>query len=324
MNPAGFLDDILAEPERLADLAADVGRGDDPLAPLVPLLAAAPRRLLLLGMGSSLSAARGAAHLLRAGGFEAVAEVASARRLPPPAPDRLVVAISATLGSEETRAALARYRHACPTVLVTNRPDRATGLADAVVDLRSGPEPGGVACRTFQATLAALGLLGHRLAGLRECGPDAVSRAAESAAGTLASRGDWLDEAVALLAAGGPIHAIAPAARISTAEQSALMLREGPRLPAGAAETGDWLHVDVYLTVWPGYRALLFTGAPHDANVLDWVRRRGGALIAVGRPLAGATLHVPFADAQDDVVASLVETSVIELAAAELWRRQVA
>ncbi len=59
-------------------------------------------------------------------------------------------------------------------------------------------------------------------------------------------------------------YLIAPAERLSSALQSALMLREGPRLPAAATETGDWLHVDVYLSKRPGYTALLFPGSRYD------------------------------------------------------------
>ena len=46
---------------------------------------------------------------------------------------------------------------------------------------------------------------------------------------------------------------------LGLAEQAALMLREAPRLPAVAHETGDWLHTAVYLA-FPGHRALMFSG----------------------------------------------------------------
>ena len=228
------------------------------------------------------------------------------------------MAVSASGATEETVEVAARHPG---TVVAYNKTESPLAeTADAVLPLLSGEERGGVACRTFQATLAALGLLGDRLAGLPECGPDAVARAAEAAAATLAlARG--LARRGRRLCSPPARSTIAPAARISTAEQSALMLREGPRLPAAAAEAGDWLHVDVYLTVWPDYRALLFTGAPHDAGVLDWVRRRGGALIAVGEDLPGADLHVAHPATDDPWIRTLVETHVAELVAGELWLR---
>jgi glucosamine--fructose-6-phosphate aminotransferase (isomerizing) len=100
------------------------------------------------------------------------------------------------------------------------------------------------------------------------------------------------------------------------------MLREGPRVPADANETGDWLHVDVYLSRHPGYRALLFPGSRFDAGVMAWARERASTIVAVGAPVDGAAMHIPFPHASDPLVASLVETTVAEVVAAEMWRRQ--
>ena len=96
------------------------------------------------------------------------------------------------------------------------------------------------------------------------------------------------------------------------------MLREGPRLNASAAETGDWLHVDVYLTKRPGYRTLLYTGTAYDDGVLEWTTSRSSPVITVGEGRAGAAAHVPLAPATEPV-RTLVETGVAELVAAQLW-----
>jgi hypothetical protein len=117
------------------------------------------------------------------------------------------------------------------------------------------------------------------------------------------------------------VYAIAPYERLSSALQSALMFREAPRIPADGCETGDWLHVDLYLTKFPPYRALLFTGSRYDPDVMTWGRERASSIIAVGRTTEGAVLHVPVPD--DPLVAVLVETMVAELAASELWRRRL-
>ena len=53
------------------------------------------------------------------------------------------------------------------------------------------------------------------------------------------------------------------------------MLREGPRRAADGCETGDWNHVDVYLTKTLDYRALVFTGSRFDADAVQWMRERG-------------------------------------------------
>ena len=96
------------------------------------------------------------------------------------------------------------------------------------------------------------------------------------------------------------------------------MLREGPRLNASAAETGDWLHVDVYLTKRPGYRTLLYTGSAFDDGVLEWATSRSSPVVAIGEPRLGAAAHVPLPPATE-AVRALVETGVAELVAAQLW-----
>ena len=120
---------------------------------------------------------------------------------------------------------------------------------------------------------------------------------------------------------GRPLDVVAPAERFSSAEQSALMLREAPRIRATACETGDWLHVDVYLTRPPGYRAILFPGSRYDDDFFDWIEQRECAVVAVGRRTARAALTVAYPSAGDPVVDLLVETSAVELIAAELWAR---
>ena len=199
---------------------------------------------------------------------------------------------------------------------ITNDPDGPlAAAADVVVPLHAGRETGGVSCRTFQATVAVL----HLLAG---ADPAVLRRAPEAQAALLDARGKLARGAPRAPAGRGSVYAIAPDARIASSLQGALMFREGPRVPADGCETGDWLHVDVYLTKHPGYRALLFPGSRYDAGVIEWARERGSEIVAVGRPVDRGVQQIPFAGAEDELVASLVETSVAELAAATWWQRR--
>jgi glucosamine--fructose-6-phosphate aminotransferase (isomerizing) len=52
----------------------------------------------------------------------------------------------------------------------------------------------------------------------------------------------WLPPVAAALDGPDGTWVLAPADRLASAAQSALMLREGPRRPATACETGDWAH----------------------------------------------------------------------------------
>jgi glucosamine--fructose-6-phosphate aminotransferase (isomerizing) len=316
MNAEGFWNDVLGEPAALDGMLDAYAGAGSPLRELGPLDG---RRVVLTGMGSSRYAALPAAAALRSRGIWAVAELASTGRPTPPGDDVVAIGISASGSTEETVEALARHHGVSRTAAVTNHPDRALAAgADVVLPLLAGEETGGVSCRTFQATVALL----HLVAGVA---PEALRGAPEAQAALLDSRAAWLDPLLHNLGGAHTVYTIAPDERIASALEAALMFREGPRVPADATETGDWLHVDVYLTKQAGYRALLFPGSRYDAGVMEWARERASTIVVVGEPLvAGAALTIPYPGADDPVTASLVETSVAELAAAEWWRRRLA
>jgi fructoselysine-6-P-deglycase FrlB-like protein len=318
VSPEKFLADVLSSPERLDAMLDAYGAADSPLGSL-PVDGV--ERVLLLGMGSSRFAALTAVAHLRASGIDAYAELASTGMPTPPRPGTLVVGISASGGTGETIEALARHRGVSPTVAITNREGSAIeGVADLTLPLLAGPEEGGVTCVSFQATLAVLLLLFGRLTG--QLGVDALRPAVAASAALRESRSSWLPPLAELVREAHTTYTIAPEERISSALQSALMLREGPRIAADACETGDWLHVDVYLSKHPGYTALLFPGSRFDAGVTEWARERGSRVVAVGTPVDGAALHVSYPGADDPLVATLVETGVAELLAAHLWLAQ--
>ncbi|WP_433826067.1 SIS domain-containing protein [Actinoplanes sp. CA-015351] len=314
MDAALFLRDLEEKPEALDRLAGSLVDAD-PFAGL----SAYPRRVLILGMGSSRYAARVGALRLRAAGIDAIAEYASAEASLPATPETLVVAISATGGSRETVDAVARYRGRSPIVALTNSVDPAPIAEDALltVPMLAGPERGGVACRSFQHTLALLLAMNAQLTGVAFDGPGLLRRVAEATAHLLDKRHDWLPMALELL--DGDLYTIAPVERISSAEQSALMVREGPRRRADATETGDWAHVDVYLTKTLDYRALLFPGSRYDDQAMDWVRQRGSTVLSVGAPVEGAAGVIRYPHDDDADVRLLTETLVAELVAATWW-----
>lgn len=316
MDPALFLADLERKPEQLRSLAAALDDAD----PWAALPGAS--RLVLLGMGSSAYAASVAAARLRAAGVDAVAELAGSDLLPPADDRTVVVAVSAGGGSRETRAAVEHYRGRCPVVLLTNTTGSPlAGSADLVVDLRAGTEEGGVACRSYQHTLALLLALEAHLTG---GGPDVAALARGAALATdslLARRPSWLPELRELLAGPQGTHVVAPARRLASAQQSALMLREGPRVPAYACETADWSHVDVYLTRTTDYRMLLLAGSRWEDELLRWTTERGSTVVAVGAEVPGAAAVLRYPGDEDDDVRLLTETLVAELVAADLWAR---
>jgi len=315
VSPELFLADLRRKPELLRALAARL-REEDPWA-----FVRAADRIVLLGMGSSAYAGGVAAARLRARGVVAVSELASTDLLPSWGDGTLVVAVSATGGSRETLGALDRLAGEATVVALTNRPGSPiSALADHTVPMQAEPEEGGVACRTFQHTLIQLLALERHLAGqpLGELADD-VDRTADASEELLATVDDWLPEVTDLLVGPDGTHLAAPARRFSSAQQGALMLREGPRLPAVGCEAGDWAHVDVYLTKNTAYRLLVFAGSSWDDGIHEWTGPRGTTVVAVGGefPDAQATVRYPHDDIDD--VRLLTETLVPELVAARLW-----
>jgi glucosamine--fructose-6-phosphate aminotransferase (isomerizing) len=305
MKPDLFVADIEAVPAHLAALADVVEHW--------PVLSS-PRRILMLGMGSSYFAAIPVAARMRAGGLDAVAELASNTLTWPPAPDLLVVAISATGRSAETLAAVEPHLGVSRVIALTN--DTKSPLAaraDVVVAMHAGVEAGGVACRTYRHTIAQLLVL----SGV-EVAP-ALRLAAAASADLLDRRAVWLPQLLAALDSADGLWLLAPAERQSSALQGALMVREGPRRRADACETGDWSHVDVYLTKTLDYRALVFAGSPHEAAAAEWMARRGSTAVAVGGSFPGAQYELRYDGDDDPIVALLTEVLVAELVAASWW-----
>ena len=328
MDATLFLADLEAKPAALRALADALSQGNPwrerALQPPV----------LLLGMGSSRFAASTVARRLRAHGLPVTAEYASADPLPPSAmttggmlsvqPHLTTVGISASGATPETVEALERCVGR-PAIALTNHVDSPIAkAADAVIPLLAGEEAGGVACRTFQHTLALLLMLDATTAG-RDADDRMVAtirRAAEATEDLLERRDAWLPTVAGILGEGPATFAIAPAERLSSAEQSALMFREGPRRTADACESGDWLHVDVYLTKPLDYRALLFAGSRFDAQIMDWVGQRGSTVVAVGDDVEGAVAAVRYVHDDDADVALLTEVLVAELVAATWWNEE--
>jgi glucosamine--fructose-6-phosphate aminotransferase (isomerizing) len=339
VDPTAFRADLELIPGSLAELADAFDAGLPGLADVEALAGPRPPasggrgagdsaavRVLVLGMGSSRYAADVVARRHRAAGANVAVELASAEQLPAPADDLVVVAVSATGGSVEVLHAVERYRGTGRLVAITNRADSPLGeRADVVVPLLAGTEASGIACRTFRATFAALDAVLHALR--PSPGPrfDArvLRRAASAAEALFASSAAWLDPLAELLAGPSGAWMLAPVERLSSSQQAALMLREVPRVGAFASETGDWSHVDVYLTKTQDYRALVFAGSAWDAQALEWMASRGSRFAVVGGPLPGAELVVRHPYDDDAEVAALSEVLVAELVAARLLSRPI-
>jgi D-arabinose 5-phosphate isomerase GutQ len=304
-----FLADLEAVPDRLRAVAQVVAGGGLQWPGV-------GSRVVLTGMGSSWFAAQVAAARLRRAGVVAVAELSSSEGSWPAGPDTTVIGISASGGSVETLGFVAAHPG---YVALTNTPGSTiTTYASAVVEMHAGPEVSGVACRSYRHTLVALLALEEQLTGVDLRLADRVRRAADATDALLADR-RWLDRVSDVLDGPHGVYAIAPVERISSALQGALMVREGPRRAADGCETGDWSHVDVYLTKTLQYKALLFAGGAHEAAARTWMAARGTDVVSVGAGAAGDAANVGFPGDDDPIVALLTEVLVAELVAERWW-----
>ena len=293
MKAAEFLVDVEAKPAALRALADVIGDEKWPVEP--------GDRLLLTGMGSSWFAAETMARRLRRAGVHAVAELASVEASYPADSLLTVVGITASGTSKETLQMLEAHRGVSRTIALTNTSTVALP-ADRTMFMHAGDERGGVAGRSYTHTLAALLQLEHQLTGAVPDLPKKLALAADAVTALLDGRSAWLPAARTMLASPHGCWLLAPAERLANALQGALMIREGPRLVADGCETGDWNHVDVYLTKAFDYRALVFVGSRFDTDAVQWMRERRSHFVAVGGHLPGAELEVRYPGDDDPIV----------------------
>ena len=308
MDAAAFLADVEAKPAALLGFLDRLPSWpDDGRGPIV-----------LTGMGSSWFAADVAARRLRRHGIIALAELASVEATLPASPELTIVAITASGASRETVSLLERHCGVSRTIALTN--DSSVSLpADTTVLMHAGVEAGGVACRTYLHTLVALLALEQQWTGVDLRLGERVRRTAAAIAYLVDRRDGWMPAVLDAIEGTEGLWLLAPVERLGSALQGALMVREGPRRAADGCETGDWNHVDVYLTKSLDYRALLFAGSRFDDDALTWMRQRRSHVVSVGAERDGATASVRYPGDDDPIVALLTEVVVAELVAAHWW-----
>lgn len=318
MEPELFLRDLERAPATLRSLHDSLSASD----PWAEAMGSTPRRIVLVGMGSSHFANCVLALRLQAGGVAATAVLASAEPLPAVEPGDVVIVVSASGGSVETVTAAQHYAGRCRTVAMTNKDATAIeGLCNARIAMLADDEAGGVACRSFQHTLALHLALADRLLGTSTVVP--ALRGAAAACDDLLDRSPgWLPRVSELLLGPDGTTVVAPARRLSSAQQGALMMREGPRRPAIACETGDWSHIDVYLTKTTDYRMLLLPGSSWEPQLWDWTTQRGSTVVVAGADAAQAAFALRYAHDDEDDVRLLAEIMVPSLVAAGAWAAQ--
>jgi fructoselysine-6-P-deglycase FrlB-like protein len=302
-------DDLALLPETLGKIAQQFQTANPWQAS--PVFAAS--RLVLLGMGSSNFANQTMALRLQAIGQEVFSVIASAEALPQVRPGDVVIAVSASGKSPEVIGAASFYKQAgvAPLVALTNTPGSPlSNIADHEVLLGAEVEQSGVATRSYHHTLAFLLALTERAAGNAAKAAKSAHLAAEAAQSILSGSPKWGPGLAARVLGTGHAFVVGAAERFCNAQQGALMVREVPRLAASACETGDWSHIDVYLTKTLDYRMLLFAGSKWQPELFKWCTERGSKVCVVGADLPAAEICVRYTHDDNEMVRLLIESLV--------------
>ena len=304
MDPIKFGDDLARKADLAHSLATQKYQWPD----------LSGQSLVFMGMGSSAFAAQSIVTRLQACGTSATFTLSSNPTPPQASTAKTLIAISATGNSVETNAAFDAASGYKEKIWVTN----AAARGSLTVAMNAGSETGGVASLSYLATHVALLRLSESLgciSGLEK----SINLAADAIADIYSRKEAWLPELINHIKSPTGSYYIAPADRLCNAQQSALMMRESPRLPSVACETGDWSHIDVYLTKTLDYRAILFPGSIWEDQLFKWTQERGTNVLTIGFDHPDATISLRYKNDSDPLVRLLAETTFAEILGQHLW-----
>ena len=270
--------------------------------------------LVFMGMGSSAFAAQSIVTRLQACGCDTSFTLSSNPTPPQASTDKTLIAISASGNSVETNDAFDNASGFKQKIWVTNAAERGS----TTVAMHAGEESGGVASLTYMATHVALLRLYESLGCIKELN-SSIDAAAIAIADIYSRKDSWLPELINHIKSPAGSYFIAPADRFCSAQQSALRMRESPRLPSVPCETGDWSHIDVYLTKTLDYRAILFPGSKWEDQLFKWTRERESKVLTIGFDHPDATKSFRYKNDSDPLVRLLAETTFAEILAQHLW-----
>lgn len=268
--PDAMIHDILAQPQMLQVAAV---RHLQPASALdvaaQALRAAAPRRLILTGMGSSFFAAYPAALRLLGSGLPAIwidlsELVHHGGTLD--ADTALVIVSQSGETVEAVRLLQAQVVHS-PVVAITNNPTGTLARhATYVIETGAGEELT-IATRTYTAALLALSLLAERM-----LGADLPALAAQlaptlEAMQAIAERGEAQIAALpAVWRQSGPLSILGRGPSLATALSGGLLLKETAKLPAEGLSSAQFRHGPLEIA-GAGHRAIICASSGPTQNL---------------------------------------------------------
>jgi glutamine---fructose-6-phosphate transaminase (isomerizing) len=274
-----------------------------------------PRRIYLVGNGTSLYSSMAAGYLARAlagpEGPLVLALPAGDFRYFPPALNRhdAVVGVSASGEFRDVLAVFERLRGECLCIGITHVPGSSiTHLADLTLLAGGGPSQVPVMTKTYASTLTAAYMLLLEFFDAPEPFVHDLAAAADRCEAALEAAGRALPELVPMLAAFEHAFYFGAGSGYAAALEGALKLKEMALLHAEGSET--WEMASGPATIVAAHTACvaLYTGGPGDAATADGARHArqwGARVIEVGPNAAADDLHLPIAAPHYDAFAPL-------------------
>ncbi|MEW6228811.1 MAG: SIS domain-containing protein [Bacillota bacterium] len=291
------------------------------------------RSVLLTGMGSSLFACQVAVNYLNERGITAWSMDAADLlyyNLNGVKEDILLVAVSQSGVSVELTKLLSRLPAGLPLVGVTNVPSSPLGQrADFQLPIQVSPDRS-VAVKTYTASVLILWLLSDSLAGEdeRHGDHDQAAMAIKAMGRVIEDLETRLGQLEAFVGLPTFVHCIGRGPSFSSAQEGALLFKEGAKIYAEGISGGQFRHGSIEV-VQEGHLGVLFApaGRSHDLNC----RLAGEMVEAAGRVVfvspAGPgfsherLLHVPV-EAVDEHLAPLPEIVPLQLLVSRLAARK--
>ncbi len=271
MDDTRFIREILAQPAALRDAVSFYSSPEGrEILGLASYLIRSRRRIIFTGMGTSLHAP----YLIKRDlmSIPPTVEIRDAGELlhfglPGIQPDDVIVAVSQSGESAETRAVVNALEGRIPVVSVVNDHESFMARhADIMLPLNAGEEAS-ISAKSYTNTLAVLTLLSDTLT----CADVdvqlgrilAAAGLMEHAMEPLAARARAAAERFGDLRA---LHAIARGSDLVTASQLALIIKEGAGTPAEALSAGLFRHGPLELA-GEGHSAVLFLSKGNEPEL---------------------------------------------------------
>jgi glucosamine--fructose-6-phosphate aminotransferase (isomerizing) len=197
------------------------------------------RSLLFAGIGASFAVSATPVYELRSGGIRAFrSDCGDAPGGTPPLAD-VYLAVSQGGRSRETSQLLLSTPGVASVAITNSASNPLLSLSDRGISVGNFVDSR-VSSIGFTATLVALGMLSDAIRGNQ---PSASwISAIDALPGVLDALEDSLRVFAADIAEAGEVDVVAEAAQATSAEQTALLFREGPRVPSTAMSTRSYLH----------------------------------------------------------------------------------